>query len=75
MGYIGNSIMSFYQQIQPRMETANIPHNNVSIRIKVCDELFHSSFVATQGFRIKTYKQSGFFFYWSRRLDSWLQAI
>lgn len=39
MGYIGNSIMSFYQQTRAGMETANISHIAVSIRIKVWNEL------------------------------------
>jgi len=39
MGYIGNSIMSFYQQTQARMETANISHIDVNIRIQASNEL------------------------------------
>jgi len=39
MGYTGNSMMYFYQQIRAGMETANISHIDVNIRIKVCNEL------------------------------------
>jgi hypothetical protein len=38
VGYIGNSIVSNYQQIRPGMETANISHIDVSMRTKVCNE-------------------------------------
>jgi len=39
MGYTGNSTVSFYQQTRAGMETANISHIDVNIRINVWNGL------------------------------------